>query len=68
MRVCECVVLCSKRVNVRSSKKSPSPIDDEETTERVSSVYIYISRIEEADILFQDRRVRRSIDFSPAFN
>lgn len=66
--VCVCVVLCSKRVNVRSSKKSPSPIDDEETTERVSSVYIYIPRIEEADILFQDRRVRRSIDFSPAFN
>lgn len=42
--VCVCVVLCSKRVNVRSSKKSPSPIDDKETTERVSSVYIYISR------------------------
>lgn len=66
--MCVCVVLCSKRVNVRSSKKSPSLIDDEETTERVSSVYIYIPRIEEADILFQDRRVRRSIDFSPAFN
>lgn len=64
VRVC---VLCSKRVNVRSSKKTLPPPSKKPANASPLYIYIYIY-LEEADILFRDRRVRRSIDFSPAFN